>query len=97
MRSPREHYQMTRVAKTSCIHYLKNGPTNRNRCRLTTYDECVPETCPWYMSEEMRDASYEKARQNYLRQTGKDLYHRLGYDKFLKKRKSEEVPFDVDE
>lgn len=97
MRSPREHYQMTRVAKTSCIHYLKNGPTNGNRCRLTTYDECVPETCPWYMSEEMRDASYEKARQNYIRQTGKDLYHRLGYDKFLKKRKSEEVPFDVDE
>ena len=103
IRTPRlEKYKGKGVAKTSCIFYGKrpggNSPLVKGPlCTLTTYATCDPSTCPWYKSEEMMQESYEKARQNYLRQTGKDLYHRLGYDKFLKKRKSEEVPFDVDE
>ncbi len=67
--------------KTSCLYYI--GGTNFHgdgpRCSLTTYAECNPDTCPWYRSQEMADASYEKARQNYIKKYGRDDYYRLGY------------------
>jgi hypothetical protein len=104
MSRPRLPYQKKFIPKRSCIHYMAEGGTESVRqrtggirCRLTTYAECIPEACPWYMSDEMLDASYEKARQNYIKQYGRDNYSRLGYDKYLKRKKAEEVTFDADE
>ena len=66
---------------TSCLYYgglpgrLEGAPL----CTLTTYEKCDPYTCPWYRSQEMADASYEKARQNYVKNYGKDEYFERGY------------------
>lgn len=67
--------------KTSCLYYgnLPGREEGAPLCTLTTYAKCEPETCPWYMSQEMADASYEKARQNYIKRYGKDEYYKLGY------------------
>ena len=67
-------------AKSSCVFYgaakTQESPAN---CRLTTYKVCNPDTCPWYKSKKMMEASYEKARQNYLKAHGRDDYYALGY------------------
>lgn len=64
----------------SCIHY---GTSSREEgmanCRITTYKKCDPDTCPWYMNKQMQEASFEKARQNYIKRHGKDEYYELGY------------------
>lgn len=70
-------------SRTSCLYYAYGGKGSKNdsglRCNLTTYAECNPDTCPWYRSQEMADASFEKARQNHIKQYGKDEYYQLGY------------------
>lgn len=69
--------------KTSCVYYQYGRKENRNeagtRCSLTTYEECDPDACPWYTSEEMRTESYENARRIWARNHGKDNYYELGY------------------
>lgn len=68
-------------SKVSCIHYgvAKREPGTAN-CRLTTYKECNPNTCPWYKDKKMQEASFEKARQNYMKNHGgKDEYYAMGY------------------
>ena len=66
--------------KMSCVFY---GTPNREpgtaNCRLTTYKECDPNRCVWYRNKQMMEASYEKARQNYIKNHGKDEYYALGY------------------
>ena len=67
--------------KTSCLFYgsLPGREPGAALCTLTTYVKCDPDACPWYRSQEMADASYEKARQNYIKNHGKDEYYKLGY------------------
>ena len=67
--------------KTSCLFYgsLPGREKGAALCTLTTYTKCDPDTCSWYKSQEMADASYEKARQNYIKKYGKDEYYQLGY------------------
>ena len=67
--------------KTSCVFYgrVSGRTSDAPYCTLTTYAKCDPDTCPWYKSQEMMDASYEKARQNYIKNHGADDYYRLGY------------------
>ena len=76
------HKKLKERPKTSCLYYA-GGSNFKNahqiRCSLTTYDVCDPDTCAWYLSQEMADASYEKARQNYIKKYGRDDYYRLGY------------------
>ena len=67
--------------KYSCVFYgsskRMDGTAN---CRLTTYHVCDTDKCPWYKSEQMMEASFEKARQNYIKNhDGKDEYYQLGY------------------
>lgn len=72
-----------RRTKGACIHNGKRRDWQRGEplCRLTTYEACVPETCPWFMTSEMLEASYEQARQNYIKNHGCDRYYQLGYAK----------------
>ena len=67
--------------KTSCIFYGKmpNRAGDDPYCTLTTYKECIPDTCPWYKTQEMMAESYEKARQNYIKNHGEDKYYQLGF------------------
>lgn len=67
--------------KTSCLYYraLPGREAGTPLCTLTTYTRCRPETCPWYRSQAMADASYEKARQNYIKRYGVDEYYKMGY------------------
>lgn len=67
--------------KTSCIFYgnMPSRKPDAPYCTLTTYKECVPDVCPFYKSQEMMDASYEKARKNYIKNHGVDKYYQLGY------------------
>lgn len=68
--------------KSACLFYA-TGTKFKNeygpRCTLTTYTECNPETCPWYRTQEMADASFEKARQIWAKNHGRDDYYQLGY------------------
>ena len=76
------HHKRKARPKASCIYYA-TGPAHDNgfgiRCRLTTYSECNPDSCPWYRSQEMADASYERARQIWARNHGRDNYYARGY------------------
>lgn len=69
--------------KTSCVFYGKTGAYKRVQdgplCTLTTYAVCDPNTCPWYKTEEMLAESYEKARQNFIKNYGYDGYIQKGY------------------
>ena len=75
------HRKPNERPKTSCLYYI--GGTNFHgdgpRCSLTTYAECNPDACPWYRSQEMADESYEKARQIWAKNHGRDDYYQLGY------------------
>ena len=64
----------------SCIFYgIAHREEGMANCRLTTYKTCDPDKCPWYKNKQMLDASFEKARQNYLKRHGRDDYYALGY------------------
>lgn len=66
----------------SCIFHVESvklAIKDTPFCKLTMYASCTPEECPWYKSQEMIEESYEKARQNYLKNYGKDKYFQLGY------------------
>ena len=67
--------------KTSCLFYGKphGKESGAPYCTLTTYVKCDPDTCPWFKNQEMMDASYEKARQNYIKNHGADEYFKKGY------------------
>ena len=68
--------------KSACLFYA-TGTKFKNeygpRCTLTTYTECNPETCPRDRSQEMADESFEKARQIWAKNHGRDDYYALGY------------------
>ena len=66
---------------TSCVFYGRTGQRAAGApyCTLTTYAKCDPYTCPFYKDETMLAESYEKARQNYIKTHGKDLYYELGF------------------
>lgn len=68
--------------KTACLYY-STGAARRNEygawCTLTTYDDCNPDACPWYRTQEMADESYEKARKIWAKNHGRDDYYQLGY------------------
>lgn len=75
--------------KESCIFYLgdryrltKMSPF----CKITLYDTCSPDTCPWYKSQEMIEDSYETARKNHMKRTGRDTYFQNGYAPLHKER-----------
>lgn len=68
--------------KTACVYYGKPSPLHSNGtayCTLTTYQTCDPDTCVWYKDEDMLKASFEKARQNYIKNHGSDDYYKRGY------------------
>ena len=75
--------EIKKRAKLSCIFYgapYHSKPKKGPYCTLTTYEECNPDTCPWYKSQEMLDESYERARMNYMKtHGGKDEYYKRGY------------------
>lgn len=79
------HKKLKRRPQTSCLYYSygSNAKAYKNgegvRCSLTTYAECNPDTCPWYRSQEMADESYERARQIWAKNHGRDDYYALGY------------------
>lgn len=77
------HRKLKERPKTSCLYYSYGNNTYKNdkgvRCSLTTYAECNPGTCPWYRSQEMADESYERARQIWAKNHGRDDYYALGY------------------
>ena len=64
------------------LHPLRRGEARAGtaNCRLTTYKVCDPNHCPWYKNRKMQEASFEKARQNYMKNHGgKDEYYAMGY------------------
>lgn len=70
--------------KEPCIFYIagrfkltKTSPF----CKVTIYEACHPDSCPFYKSRRMLDESYEKARRNYIKAYGEDKYYQLGYAK----------------
>ncbi len=70
--------------KESCIFYIagrfkltKTSPF----CKITIYETCHPESCPFYKNRRMLDESYEKARRNYIKTYGEDKYYQLGFAK----------------
>lgn len=75
------HKKYKNRPKTSCLFYHGRPGIKKNssNCTLTTYATCEPDTCPWYKSQEMMDASYEKARKNYIKSHGRDDYDKLGF------------------
>ena len=76
------HRKLKERPKTSCLYYATGAAFKNDcgpRCTLTTYSECNPDACPWYRSQEMADESFEKARQIWAKNHGKDDYYALGY------------------
>lgn len=89
-----DHPKIKDRPKTSCFFYgrTRQQPYGATLCTLTTYEECKPDTCPWYKTREDMDRSYEKARQNYIKKYGKDEYYEKGYGPKMRQnpRKKEE-------
>ena len=82
-------------AKTSCVFY---GPAHdwapgHTLCKLTTYETCRPDSCPWYKNVNMLDESYEKARAIWKKNHGADTYYALGLAP-LRKRRNEDDDTD---
>ena len=50
-------------------------------CKVTIYETCHPDSCPFYKNRRMLDASYETARRNFIKNYGSDKYYQLGYAK----------------
>ena len=68
--------------KESCVFYVKERLLPKTPfCKITIYDTCHPDSCPFYKSKKMLDESYEQARQNYIKANGTDKYYQLGYAK----------------
>jgi hypothetical protein len=70
--------------KKSCIfniadkyRFTKSSPF----CKITIYETCHPESCPFYKNRRMLDESYEKARRNYIKTYGEDKYYQNGFAK----------------
>ncbi len=70
--------------RESCIFYIagrfkltKTSPF----CKITIYETCHPESCPFYKNRRMLDESYERARRNYIKTYGEDKYYQNGYAK----------------
>lgn len=81
-RGPQRHKPLKARSMTACLFYA-NGTGRVNdhgiRCQLTTYPVCDPDTCPWFLSQEMSDASYERARQIWKKNHGVDDYYARGF------------------
>lgn len=69
---------MEKPARTNgkCIFRKEVG---NEFCKATIYERCIPEKCPFYMDQDGRNASVEKARQNFIKRWGFDGYGKVKY------------------
>ena len=79
--------------KSRCIFYLANYGmlVNKNNfCRITLYESCRPDCCPWYKSRKMIEESYEKAARHHYKVTGMNDYYQRGYAPLHKEQEEDE-------
>ena len=88
----RTEYMKQQRSKRRCIFRVKDttGLVNKNNfCKVTLYESCRPDCCPWYKSREMIEESYERAAEHHYKTTGMNDYYQRGYAPLHKEAEEE--------
>lgn len=66
----------TEKSVEKCVYHKSNG---NEFCKVTIYEVCDPQNCPFYQSREDKEASREQARQNFIKRFRFDGYGKVPY------------------
>lgn len=64
-------------SKQKCLYHRNKG---NEFCKITVYEGCDPQTCPWYLDAEGKSESLNQARQNFIKRFGFDGYGKVPYE-----------------
>lgn len=64
-------------SKDQCIWRKSIG---NEFCKITIYEQCEPERCPWYRDADGKAESLEQARKNFEKKFGFDGYGKIPYE-----------------